>query len=113
MAPLTTREQLADAATRRAGGAAPAAPAHASDPSGDWTPIAVRMPPEGEVVDTLTSAGRRQLVTWEGRLWRLPGGAHYPCFSPDYWRPGPPPRRSGDRAFCPVGREGSRARFSG
>ena len=60
------------------------------DTSTDWTPIAVGMPPEGVIVDTLTSDGRRLRVKWEGRLWRLPSGAHYPCFTPEYWRPETP-----------------------
>jgi hypothetical protein len=59
----------------------------ASDTSADWTPIGLGMPPEGVMVDTISSEGRRLRVKWEGRLWRLPGGAHYPCFTPDYWRP--------------------------
>src|SRR5438477_688737 len=71
-------------------------PRSTSDASDDWTPITVGMPPEGAIVDTISSGGRRRRVKWEGRLWRLPGGAHYPCFTPDYWRPGfpaaaPPP----------------------
>jgi hypothetical protein len=60
------------------------------DTSADWTPIAVGMPPEGVIVDTLTADGRRLRVKWEGRLWRLPSGAHYPCFTPEYWRPETP-----------------------
>jgi len=55
----------------------------------DWTPITLGMPPEGVVVDTLT-VERLLRVKWEGRLWRLPGGAHYPCFTPEYWRPETP-----------------------
>ena len=67
------------------------------DASADWTPIDVEMPPEGVVVDTISSEGWRLRVKWEGRLWRLPGGAHVPCFTPDYWRlafsvAGPPVR---------------------
>lgn len=53
----------------------------------DWTPISARMPPEGMTVDALTPDGRRARVKWEGRLWKLPGGAHCPCFAPEYWRP--------------------------
>ena len=60
------------------------------DTLADWTPITVGMPPEGVIVDTITSDGRRLRVKWESRLWRLPGGAHYPCFTPDYWRPETP-----------------------
>jgi hypothetical protein len=66
-------------------------------PLADWTPIADEMPPEGVIVDTITSDGRQQQVKWEGRLWRLPSGVHYPCLTPEYWRPetpaaGPAPR---------------------
>jgi hypothetical protein len=57
------------------------------DPPADWTPITVRMPPEGVIVDTVSSGGRLLRVKWEGRVWRLPGGAHHPCFTPEYWRP--------------------------
>jgi hypothetical protein len=56
------------------------------EPVCDWTPIALGMPPDGVPVDTLTSGGRGVRLKWEGRLWRLPGGAHYPCYTPDYWR---------------------------
>lgn len=53
------------------------------------------MPPEGVIVDAIAPDGRLLWVKWEGRLWRLPGGAHYPCFTPEYWRlqaPAPPVR---------------------
>jgi hypothetical protein len=60
------------------------------DTLADWTPIAIGMPPEGVIVDTITSDGRRLRVKWEGRLWRLPSGTHYPCFTPEYWRPETP-----------------------
>ena len=62
-------------------------PTPISDTAADWMPIAFGMPPEGLIVDTVSSDGRRLLVKWEGRLWRLPGGAHYPGFIPEYWRP--------------------------
>ena len=65
-------------------------PTPTSDASADWTPITLGMPPEGVIVETITSNGRRLRVKWEGRLWRLPGGDHYPCFTPEYWRPGLP-----------------------
>jgi hypothetical protein len=65
-------------------------PMPTSDTLTDWTPIAVRMPPEGVFVDTMTSDGWRLRIKWEGRLWRLPGGTHYPCFTPEYWRPETP-----------------------
>jgi hypothetical protein len=64
----------------------PPGPMPRSDASAEWTPIAVGMPPEGVIVDALTSQGRVLRVKWEGRLWRLPGGAHHPCFTPDFWR---------------------------
>jgi len=44
------------------------------------------MPPDGVLVDTLTLDGRRMRLKWKGRLWRLPGGTHYPCYTPYYWR---------------------------
>ena len=62
----------------------------ARDSLADWTPIAAAMPPEGVIVDTITADGRRVRVKWQGRLWRLPSGTHYPCFTPDYWRPEAP-----------------------
>ena len=64
----------------------PREPMPTSDTASDWTPIAVAMPPEGVFVDTITSNGRRLRVKWEGRLWRLQSGVHYPCFTPQYWR---------------------------
>jgi len=60
----------------------------------DWTPITAAMPPEGVIVETLT-ADRLLRVKWEGRLWRLPGGAHVPCFTPEDWRPQAPAAGAG------------------
>jgi hypothetical protein len=56
------------------------------DPACDWTRITLEMPPDGVLVDTLTLDGRRMRLKWKGRLWRLPGGTHYPCYTPYYWR---------------------------
>lgn len=60
----------------------------ASDPAAGWTPITGGMPPEGVIVDAITAEGQHMRVKWEGRVWRLPGGAHYSCFTPEYWRRG-------------------------
>lgn len=57
-----------------------------SDAPSDWTPIVVAMPPEGVIVDSLSAGGELLRVKWEGRLWRLPTGAHHPCYTPEYWR---------------------------
>jgi hypothetical protein len=64
----------------------PSGAAPASDSATSWTPITGGMPPEGVIVEAITAEGRHLHVKWEGRVWRLPGGAHQPYFTPEYWR---------------------------
>jgi hypothetical protein len=40
------------------------------------------------VVDAITPDGRHMRVKWEGRVWRLPRGGRYSCFTPEYRRRG-------------------------
>lgn len=55
-----------------------------------WTSIEVRLPPEGEVVNTriddANGVRNEQPLVRRGRLWFLPDGAMYVYYTPTHWR---------------------------
>lgn len=54
---------------------------------GEWTRTADEEPPDGAVVETLSSNGQQQQLKRQGRLWFFPDGSMYVYYTPEYWRP--------------------------
>ena len=46
-----------------------------------------RLPPDGELVNTLSPGGLQQLLKRQGRLWFVPDGSMYVYYVPAFWMP--------------------------
>lgn len=52
-----------------------------------WKITACELPPEGELVDTMTAGGLRQSLKRQGALWFVKSGDMYVYYTPVYWKP--------------------------
>lgn len=50
-----------------------------------WNLTEKKLPPEGAVVDTLSSNGTQQQLKRQGRLWFVPDGTMYVYYTPKFW----------------------------
>ena len=51
-----------------------------------WTRTQDELPPEGEVVATLSEGGLEQELKRRGQLWFFPDGSMYVYYHVAYWR---------------------------
>jgi hypothetical protein len=47
----------------------------------------IELPPEGEVVESVSASGLVQNLKREGHLWFVPDGSMYVYYTPVAWRP--------------------------
>lgn len=56
-----------------------------------WIPVAERLPPEGEVVETkiddTDGIRNEQKLKRQGQLWFFADGSMYVYYTPTHWRP--------------------------
>jgi hypothetical protein len=52
----------------------------------NWTPCKYQLPPENEVVLTLSPGGMESELKRLGGLWFFPDGHMYVYYTPTYWR---------------------------
>lgn len=52
----------------------------------NWVSVDMRLPPEGEVVDTLSPGSLQQQLVRKGRLWFHPDFSMYVYYQPTHWR---------------------------
>lgn len=52
----------------------------------DWTPVTEALPPEGQLVETISPGGLQQTLKRKGRLWFVPDMSIYVYYEPTYWR---------------------------
>lgn len=52
----------------------------------DWIRTGEKLPPEGEAVQTMSSAGKVQRLVLDGKLWFFPDMSMYVYYTPKYWR---------------------------
>lgn len=52
----------------------------------DYIPCSVKLPPEREVVETVSPGGLIQMLQRIGRLWFYADGSGYVYYEPAMWR---------------------------
>lgn len=52
-----------------------------------WTRVADKLPPDGEMVITLSSGGVEQTLKWIAHMWFLPCENVAVLYTPILWRP--------------------------
>lgn len=51
----------------------------------EWRRTDLELPPEGEVVATLSPGGTQSTLVRHGSLWFFPDGSMYVYYTPQYW----------------------------
>lgn len=51
----------------------------------NWNQTKDVLPPESQVVDTLSEGGTQQTLKRVGNLWFFPDGSMYVYYTPKYW----------------------------
>lgn len=55
--------------------------------NGGWTQTAIELPPEGEVVETISpQGGQHALLKRNGNLWFFEDGSMYVYYTPLVWK---------------------------
>lgn len=53
----------------------------------NYTLVSEKLPPEGEVVQTISPNGLESQLKRNGNLWFFPDGSMYVYYTPLFWRP--------------------------
>ncbi len=52
-----------------------------------WKATAYELPPEGQLVETISSGGEQVQLKRRGALWFVKSGDMYVYYTPVYWKP--------------------------
>lgn len=52
-----------------------------------WKTTAYELPPEGQLVETLSAGGEQVQLKRHGALWFVKAGDTYVYYTPVYWKP--------------------------